>query len=88
MNLEWIVQEEVPELAPERVRTIVERLRGFVANAVQTERARCVTLCRDRAALWERTSMSRSENPSAVAEARSRSNEARYLADLIEFDER
>jgi hypothetical protein len=87
MNLDWILQEELPEISADDRRRAVERVRAFVSGAVLRERGRCAQLCRDRGALWERTSMSTSTVPGAVAEARFRSNEARYLADLIEADD-
>ena len=43
---------------------------------VRRERERCVSICRRRAAMWERAS--------ALGEARARANEAAYLADLLE----
>jgi hypothetical protein len=48
------------------------------------ERDRCVEHCRQRAALWDRTALRTSSLPPAVAEARYRGNEAKYLADLLE----
>ena len=53
-------------------------------EAVQRERARCVSICRRRAELWRTTELSRSSIPSAQQEARARANEAAYLADLLE----
>lgn len=86
MNIEWILQEEIPEIDPGLRRRMMDRLLSFMADAVLAERTRCAQLCRDRGSLWERTSMSTSTIPEAVAEARSRANEAKYLADLIELE--
>ena len=86
MDIDWILQEELPELTNEERRRVVSRLTPFIDDAVALERERCASLCRARGALWERTSLSTSTVASAVAEARFRSNEAKYLADLIESE--
>lgn len=66
---------------------LVDLLADVVDEQVGAERNRCVRLCRDRAELWRGTSLSRSNIPSAVDEARNRANEATYLADLLESGE-
>jgi hypothetical protein len=52
-------------------------------DVAQQERARCVSICRRRAELWRRTAAG---NPPAgvLQEAQARTNEATYLADLLE----
>ena len=50
---------------------------------IQRERERCVDICRRRAELWRTTSAARSSVASAREEARTRANEAAYLADLL-----
>lgn len=52
-------------------------------ESVLRERERCVEICRRRAELWRTTIAARSTIPSAREEARARSNEAAYLADLL-----
>ena len=58
----------------------------IVKQVVERERARCVELCRQRAALWRRTELARSDIALARDEARARANEAGYIADLLEMD--
>ena len=48
------------------------------------ERERCIRICEARAELWQKTLAARSEVAYARDEARSRSNEARAIRDLIE----
>jgi hypothetical protein len=64
--------------------------RGLVLRACRLvdeqrleERDRCVTICRQRAALWRGTLAAESALASAREEARARGNEALYLADLL-----
>ena len=52
-------------------------------ETVQSERDRCISICRSRAELWRRTA-SRTTLAAAREEARARANEAGYIADLIE----
>jgi len=52
-------------------------------TAVRAERRACVAECTRRAELWERTSEREDAGELARREARHRSNEARYLADLM-----
>ena len=60
-----------------------ERLLSRVRDLVSAERDRAVSLCRRRAELWETTDLARSTAALAREEARARTNEALYLADLI-----
>lgn len=65
----------------------VGRLVELVRQEVARERQRCLGLCRHRAELWEKTSSAQASAPEhARDEARSRRNEAQYLADLIETE--
>jgi hypothetical protein len=52
-------------------------------NEVDSERERCVSICKRRAELWRSTSLATSTVASAREEARARANEAAYLADLL-----
>ena len=81
---DWILHEELPEIAPDIHARIHRRIVALVEQSIREERDRCVEHCRQRAALWDRTALRTSSLPPAVAEARSRSNEAKYLADLLE----
>jgi len=54
-----------------------------VKSEAESERRRCVAICRRRAELWRRT-LARNPRAGALEEARGRANEAAYLADLLE----
>jgi hypothetical protein len=62
----------------------VDALASGVAQLLAEERGRCAKLCRERVELWRNTALAGSSLPSAREEARSRANEAQYLADAIE----
>jgi negative regulator of sigma E activity len=67
---------------------LLKRVSALVEEEVQRERDRCVRLCRERADLWQRTLAATAPGvPAAREEARARSNEATYLADLLEQGE-
>lgn len=74
---------------PEALRgDLLARISALVEEEVQRERNRCVGICRERADLWQRTlAAMASAVPPAREEARARSNEATYLADLLEQGE-
>jgi hypothetical protein len=55
------------------------RIETAIRTAATHERDACVSLCRERAALWAGTSPS-----PALPEARSRENEATVIADALE----
>ncbi|HEX2060222.1 MAG TPA: hypothetical protein VHK90_05740 [Thermoanaerobaculia bacterium] len=84
-ELEQLVSTMIDELfagrAPSPAAKIVRR---YIEDAMAAERERCVTVCRERAALWRRTPAASSDIPAAREEARARANEAAYLADLLE----
>jgi hypothetical protein len=66
-----------------RVAALESQIRGALDEAIRAERAACARRCQKRAALWE-ASADRPAVPGVhLAEARARSNEARYLADAI-----
>jgi hypothetical protein len=70
---------------PETKRVMLaRRLALLVEEEVRRERLRCVQHCRRRAELWRTTLASRSAHGAAREEARGRSNEAQYIADLLE----
>lgn len=81
-----ILAEEMAEVPSEARQRLESRFAMLVEEQVARERERLAMICRERAVLWERTLLATSALPSAVAEARSRSNEAKYLADLFESD--
>jgi hypothetical protein len=65
--------------------TIAAAIAQFAAKQVAAERSRCRILCKRRAELWRNTRGAAS--PLGAEEARSRANEADYLADLIVVDQ-
>ena len=62
---------------------VLERLEAVVESEIIRERKRCVALCEQRAAIWQKTSSASSNVAAARDEARARSNEAEYLADVL-----
>lgn len=68
--------------ADERER-LIALVSAEIDRAIGAERERCAALCRERAALWRRTTAASSTLAAAREEARARANEAAYLADLI-----
>ena len=62
---------------------VLERLEAVVESEIVRERKRCVALCEQRAALWQKTSGTSSNAQAARDEGRARSNEAEYLADVL-----
>jgi hypothetical protein len=64
---------------------LAEAIARFAAKHVAAERSRCRILCKRRAELWRNTRGAAS--PLGAEEARSRANEADYLADLIVVDQ-
>jgi hypothetical protein len=73
-----------PDTSIDRDELIAE-LERLLEQALTAERERCVAVCRERAAVWRRTTQARSDIPAARDEARARANEAGYLADLLEI---
>jgi len=69
---------EMPAIAQ---KAVVRVAAALLEEEILGERHRCVELCRERAALWQRTPFSE-----PVDEARARANEAQYLADLLESE--
>jgi hypothetical protein len=69
---------EMPAVVQKGVARVAAAL---LEEEILGERHRCVELCRERAALWQRTPFSE-----PVDEARARANEAQYLADLLEAE--
>lgn len=85
------IRKEIDDLLARRLpdadrREIAEVMSGTAIALVLRERQRCVEVCRGRAELWLRTS-ERGGSPPLREEGRSRANEARYLADLLEMEE-
>ena len=71
---------------PEPTRAIaIEKFVSLIQHVTESERMRCVRLCRERARMWRTTRMARDEShAAAVVEARARANEADFLADALE----
>jgi hypothetical protein len=59
---------------------LLEAIANLISKQVQAERTRCRELCEQRAELWRNTERGQS---SLAQEARSRANEAIYIADLM-----
>lgn len=85
---ERVLETSLSEI-PEALRTdLLKRISALVEEEVRRERDRCVQICRKRSDLWHRTLAATAPGvPQAREEARARSNEATYLADLLEQDE-
>jgi len=62
---------------------LVDAIELALLTAVRTERRACVAECVRRAELWERTAGREEAAEPARREGVNRSNEARYLADLL-----
>ena len=62
-------------------KAVVRVAAALLEEEILGERHRCVELCRERAALWQRTPFSE-----PVDEAQARANEAQYLSELLEAD--
>ena len=59
---------------------LLEAIANLISKHVDAERARCRELCEQRAQLWRNTEGGTSP---LAQEARSRANEAIYIADLM-----
>lgn len=59
---------------------LLEAITSLIAKHVAAERARCHALCEQRAELWRNT---QGGTTPLAQEARSRANEATYIADLL-----
>jgi hypothetical protein len=59
---------------------LLEAITNLISKHVAAERTRCRTLCEQRAELWRNTKAAASP---LAQEARSRANEAAYIADLL-----
>lgn len=60
---------------------LLEAIASLIAKQVTAERTRCRVLCEQRAELWRNTNAGTSP---LAQEARSRANEATYIADLMD----
>lgn len=83
------LKDLLPELPRALQEELTRRISVLVAEEVSGERHRCIELCRYRGQLWEKTLAAGdpAAPPMAREEARARSNEAKFLADLIESEE-
>lgn len=81
-QIEDAVRAHAGTLAATARGPLVEALLTLAERAVLDERRRVVSVCVQRGELWRATS--ERANSFAIAEARARSNEAFYLADLLE----
>jgi hypothetical protein len=59
---------------------LLEAIANLISKQVAAERTRCRALCDERAELWRNTKGGTSP---LAQEARSRANEATYIADLL-----
>jgi hypothetical protein len=59
---------------------LLEAITNLISKQVMAERTRCRELCEQRAQLWRNTEGGKSP---LAQEARSRANEAIYIADLL-----
>jgi hypothetical protein len=59
---------------------LLEAIANLIAKQVAAERTRCRSICEQRAELWRNTEGGASP---LAQEARSRANEAIYIADLL-----
>ncbi|HEX3395173.1 MAG TPA: hypothetical protein VHS76_00640 [Steroidobacteraceae bacterium] len=80
-ELELQLRAVPPAMRPK----FAEAIARFATKYVDEERSRCRILCKRRAELWRNTRGAAS--PLGAEEARSRANEADYLADLIVVDQ-
>jgi hypothetical protein len=60
---------------------LLEAIANLIAKQVAAERTRCRALCEQRAELWRNTNGGATP---LAQEARSRANEATYIADLLQ----
>ena len=73
------------ERVPETSRPVLlDRITRLIEAERVRERQKYVAACRARAELWRTTLAAKSRLPAAQEEARSRANEAEYLADLLD----
>jgi hypothetical protein len=80
---EWVAEELKHQLMPVplAVRPILlEAVANLISQHVAAERTRCRELCEQRAELWKNAEGGKSP---LAHEARSRANEAIYIADLL-----
>jgi hypothetical protein len=70
-------------ISPSLAQELATAIELALLTAVRAERRACVAECARRGELWERTHERQDAGELAKSEARHRSNEARYLADLI-----
>jgi hypothetical protein len=59
---------------------LIDAIASLIAKHVTAERTRCRELCEQRAELWRKT---QAGGGPLAQEARSRANEATYIADLL-----
>jgi hypothetical protein len=80
---EFVADELKDQLmpVPPAIRPILlEAVANLISKHVAAERTRCRSLCEQRAELWRNTNGGASP---LAQEARSRANEATYIADLL-----
>jgi len=75
------LRANLTELPAVGQKAVVRVAAALLEEEILGERHRCVELCRERAALWQRTPFSE-----PVDEAQARANEAQYLGELLEAD--
>jgi hypothetical protein len=80
---ELVADELKHQLMPVPLTTrpiLLEAITNLISKHVAAERTRCRALCEQRAELWRNTNGGTSP---LAQEARSRANEATYIADLL-----
>jgi hypothetical protein len=80
---EFVAEELKHQLMPVPLASrpiLLEAIANLIAREVAAERTRCRALCEQRAELWRNTNGGATP---LAQEARSRANEATYLADLL-----
>jgi hypothetical protein len=82
-TIRTILGGAIDHLDPGARASLVERLTAVAAAEAALERERCVGVCRERVELWSGTLLAQSSVPTAREEARSRADEAAYIADLL-----
>jgi hypothetical protein len=80
---ELVAEELKHQLMPVPLATrpiLLEAIANLISRQVNAERTRCRAFCEQRAELWRSTEGGKSP---LAQEARSRANEALYIADLL-----
>ena len=74
------LRHQLMSVPPAMQPILLEAIANLISKHVAAERTRCRVLCEQRAELWRNTE---GATGPLAQEARSRANEATYLADLL-----